>query len=56
MISEKEKAERGAATLRLFCQQFGNDVYGRIFLEVLFEILLTLPREAIEDHTNQQSD
>jgi hypothetical protein len=36
-MNEREKAERGAATLRLFCNQFGDDVYSRILLEVLFE-------------------
>lgn len=30
----------GAATLRNFCNQFGDDVYARILLEVLFEGLI----------------
>ena len=30
----------GAATLRLFCNQFGDDVYSRELLKVLFEGLI----------------
>ncbi len=37
MATEKEKAEFGAGTLKLFCDQFGKDVYSHILLEVLLE-------------------
>ncbi len=37
MTTEKEKAEFGAGTLKLFCDQFGKDVYSHILLEVLLE-------------------
>ena len=37
MSAEKEKAEFGAGTFKLFCEQFGNDVYSHLLLEVLLE-------------------
>lgn len=37
MNTEKEKAEFGAGTFQLFCEQFGNDVYSHILLEVILE-------------------
>ncbi len=40
MTSEQEKAKLGAETLNFFCNQFGNDIYARVLLEVLFEGLL----------------
>jgi len=40
MSSEQEKARLGAETLQFFCNQFGDDIYARILLEVLFEGLL----------------
>lgn len=38
--SDKEKAELGARTLQEFCEQFGDDVYARMLLDVLFEGLM----------------
>lgn len=40
MSSEIEKAQLGAQTFALFCQQFGEDVYGKLLLEILLEGLL----------------
>jgi len=37
MTTEKEKAEFGAGTFQLFCEQFGKDVYAHLLLEVLLE-------------------
>jgi hypothetical protein len=37
MTTEKEKAEFGAGTFKLFCEQFGEDVYSHVLLEVLLE-------------------
>lgn len=39
-MDEREKAQMGAATLDLFCKQFGEDVYSRVLLEILFEGLM----------------
>jgi len=36
-MKEEEKAQIGAKTFQGFCEQFGNDVYSHIFLEVLLE-------------------
>lgn len=37
MMKDQEKAEFGAGTFKLFCEQFGDDVYSHILLEVLLE-------------------
>ena len=37
MTTEKQKAEFGAGTFNLFCNQFGEDVYSHVMLEVLLE-------------------
>jgi hypothetical protein len=40
MSSESEKAHLGSQTISIFCKQFGEDVYGKILLEVLLEGLI----------------
>jgi hypothetical protein len=37
MSTEKEKATIGAKTFQNFCEQFGEDVYSQVLLEVLLE-------------------
>lgn len=37
MTDELEKAQLGAGTFSLFCNQFGEDVYAQILLEVILE-------------------
>jgi hypothetical protein len=40
MITEQEKAQIGAETLKNFLNQFGKDEIGDIFLEILLEEIL----------------
>lgn len=56
MVSEQEKAELGAATLTNFCHQFGNDVYARTLLEVLFEGLINAETLFIFGEQEQKGD
>jgi hypothetical protein len=38
-LTEEEKRKLGIETMTSFFEQFGNDVYGKILMEVLFEEL-----------------
>ena len=37
MSNDREKAELGASTLKIFCESWGNDIHARILLEILFK-------------------
>lgn len=58
MAIEKEKAEFGAGTFQLFCEQFGKDVYSHVLLEVLLEgiinaeTLFVFGEEDVNDGSN----
>ena len=37
MVYDADKAKLGAKTFQNFCEQFGNDVYAHVLLEILLE-------------------
>lgn len=59
MSDEQEKANLGATTFRVFCEQFGENIHAKILLEVLLEGLLNEETIFIfgeQEQTRDQTD
>lgn len=54
-MDDQEKAEMGTQTFIDFCQQFGDDVYSCLLLEVLFDELLKLSPELIHGGEDEET-